>query len=110
MNNQHGKTIEAFNAKEPTFADLVRSGKCTINDIDIYIDKWHDEYKGPLKLHEYLGLTRAQYGKWLVNRHSLHIPVNRKQPVVQSASIRNTIVAELNRLAEDILSDSPSKN
>lgn len=33
-----------------TFVEKVKKGLCSIDDIDDYIDKWHDEYQGNLKL------------------------------------------------------------
>ena len=50
---------------------MLQSGKCTADDIDTYIDKWHDEYNGPKKLYEYLGMTEQQYGRWLVDPSAL---------------------------------------
>ncbi len=43
--------------------DDVRAGKDV--DIDDYIDRWHDDPNpfGP-KLHEFLGMTWAQYKHW----------------------------------------------
>ena len=54
-----------------TFVGMLQSGQCSADDIDIYIDKWHDEYNGTKKLHEYLGMTKPQYDRWLVNPNSL---------------------------------------
>lgn len=59
------------NIPEKTFVEMFKNGECTENDIETYIDKWHDEYDGKLKLYEYLGMTKEQYNAWLVNPHSL---------------------------------------
>lgn len=57
--------------KEKTFAEMVRTNQCSIEDIDDHIDKWHDEYEGDLALHEYLGMTDAEYEQWLTDPGSL---------------------------------------
>lgn len=51
-----------------TFADRYRNGQ----QIDILdeIDAWHEDAKG-LELHEYLGLTREQYARWVEDPSSL---------------------------------------
>lgn len=60
-----------------TFVDKVKKGLCSIDDIDDYIDKWHDEYQGNLKLYEYLGMTEDEYEKWLTNSDSLKTMYNK---------------------------------
>ena len=49
-----------------TFIDLVRMGKADPDDIDNYVDAWHDS--GPdetRKLHEFLGMTWDEYARWV---------------------------------------------
>ena len=58
-------------ATEKTFVEMFQRGECTADDIDVYIDKWHDEYNGPLALYEYLGMTKQQYDRWLVDSNML---------------------------------------
>ena len=58
-------------AKEKTFVEMLQRGECSADDIDVYIDKWHDGYHGPLKLYEYLGMTKQQYDRWLVDSKTL---------------------------------------
>lgn len=60
------------NSNEKTFLEMLKTGECNADDIDIYIEKWHDEYNGPLKLHEYLGMTEKQYEKWLKDPKALY--------------------------------------
>ena len=59
------------NDVEKTFVEMLQNGKCTANDIDVYIDKWHDEYNGTKKLYEYLGMTKQQYDRWMVEPDAL---------------------------------------
>lgn len=58
-------------ATEKTFVEMFQRGECTADDIDVYIDKWHEEYNGPLALYEYLGMTKQQYDRWLVDSNTL---------------------------------------
>lgn len=55
-----------------TFADKLRSGDACQDDINDWIDAWHEAEGKPtscggqeITLREYLGLTEAQYGRWL---------------------------------------------
>lgn len=38
-----------------------------MNDIDDAIAAWHDDETIAVALHEYLGMTWEQYGKWFVS-------------------------------------------
>ena len=67
-----------MNNKEITFVEMVKNGQCSIDEIDDYIDKWHDEYNGNLKLHEYLGMTDDEYNQWLTNPSSLKTMFHRE--------------------------------
>ena len=68
MNEQSQKDMVAT---EKTFVEMLQRGECSADDIDVYIDKWHDEYNGPLALYEYLGMTKQQYDQWLVDSNML---------------------------------------
>ncbi|MGW6927376.1 hypothetical protein ACWGA9_39990 [Streptomyces sp. NPDC054950] len=43
-----------------TFVSAALSGRASIDDLDDYIDDWHDE-GSDLPLYEYLGMTRDEY-------------------------------------------------
>lgn len=62
--------------KENTFVDMLREGLCSVEDIDDYIEKWHNEYNGNLELYEYLGMTEDEYDSWLTNPKSLKTMFN----------------------------------
>ena len=51
-----------------TFAERYRNGQRP--DILDEIDAWHDS-PGDLELHEYLGLTKEQYARWVEEPSSL---------------------------------------
>lgn len=59
------------NDAEKTFVEMLKSGECATNDIDTYIGKWHNEYNGKKKLYEYLGMTKQQYDRWMVEPGAL---------------------------------------
>lgn len=49
------------------FIDDVLAGKASYEDLEDYIDKWHECGGYGVELHEYLGLTLEQYEKWSGN-------------------------------------------
>jgi DNA-binding transcriptional ArsR family regulator len=57
--------------KTETFAYLYIRGKAHADDIDNFVDNWHQGGTG-LALHEFLGLSRDQYARWVENPNSLH--------------------------------------
>ena len=46
------------------FIDDVIAGRATYDDLENYVDKWHECGGCGVELHEYLGLTLEQYAKW----------------------------------------------
>jgi hypothetical protein len=47
-----------------SFVDKFLAGEVKETDIDDYISEWH-ESTSSLTLHEYLGMTWEEYGRWL---------------------------------------------
>lgn len=60
-----------------TFFELYALGNVLPDDIDDYIDAWHERFKdgiakpGTPPLHEYLGLTSDEYAVWLGDASAL---------------------------------------
>lgn len=55
-------------AGSPTFFDLYSRGQALPDDIDDFVDRWHegaDPQARSLPLHEYLGLTVDEYELWV---------------------------------------------
>lgn len=53
-----------------TFMDLLKEGKVDWEDIDDFIDQWHQLYNEDslnvdLPLYEFLGMTQKEYAMWL---------------------------------------------
>jgi hypothetical protein len=54
----------------PKFFDLYSQGHALADEIDDFIDEWHegaDPEARNLPLHDYLGLTRDEYEIWVLN-------------------------------------------
>jgi hypothetical protein len=49
---------------QQNFVSLALAGKVSADEIDDYVDKWHNSPSG-LELHEYMGITRDEYAIWL---------------------------------------------
>lgn len=49
------------------FMDLFIQGKVKAEEIDDYIDIWHDEVTDIPFLHEFLGMTATEYANWVEN-------------------------------------------
>ena len=55
-------------ARAPSFLDLYSRGEASADDIDDFVDRWHDAgepWAQDLELHEYLGMTHEEYEVWL---------------------------------------------
>lgn len=55
---------------EATFIDLSMSGKVMLDEIDDYVDAWHDDPAG-VELPDYLGMTFEEYALWAVSPDTL---------------------------------------
>jgi hypothetical protein len=49
---------------QSSFLALALAGAIPLGEIDQYVDRWHDSVGYPA-LHDYLGMTRDEYGLWL---------------------------------------------
>jgi len=93
------------NEKEKSFFEMFTNGECKAEDIDTYIDKWHDEYNGTLKLYEYLGMTKRQYDDWLINPDSL---LSMKPSNDNNKSQTVCAAKQLIKLAKELITDTPT--
>lgn len=58
----------ATDARPPSFRELYRRGMILADAIDDFVARWHDGadvWASNLPLHEYLGLSRAEYEAWV---------------------------------------------
>ena len=82
---------------------IIYCGKCTANDIDTYIDKWHDEYNGTKKLYEYLGMTKQQYNKWMVDPNALESMFPNNTTTQKSNEVR--VAKQLIKIAKQLIEE-----
>jgi hypothetical protein len=64
-----------------TFVDLCKNGKIKkpLDEIDNFIDKWHNDLKTDLELYEYLGLSLDEYNLFINNSKALIDILNNKK-------------------------------
>ena len=55
---------------EAKFADLCLKGEACADEIDDFVDRWH-ESAADVPLHEFLGLSRDEYALWVERPDSL---------------------------------------
>jgi hypothetical protein len=54
-----------------SFVELVLAGEALAEDIDDFIDRWHNSPNDKRSIAEFLGLSENEYGLWVENPHSL---------------------------------------
>jgi hypothetical protein len=47
-----------------SFIDLCLSGDVLEDEIDSFVDSWHEDDETTLELHEYLGMSWEEYSVW----------------------------------------------
>lgn len=63
--------------KQKTFVDEALAADDSSDpdeSIDDWVDRWHNDKSTQLPLHEYLGMSWEQYGRWLEKPSSL-VPI-----------------------------------
>lgn len=48
-----------------TFIESVRDNETTIDDLDLWVDFWHESGTCHISLREYLGMNTSQYVMWM---------------------------------------------
>jgi hypothetical protein len=73
------KLIKQDFVSRTTFLDDVLRGRATVDEIDDYIDRWHDapgdSEAASMKLHEFLGMTWDEYRLWGEKPSSLRFTI-----------------------------------
>ncbi len=62
--------------KSYSFIELCVMDEASLDDIDKYINKWHDDERSDITLHEYLGMTEYEYKCWVHSPNILESIVN----------------------------------
>lgn len=68
--------------KNGTFLNAVLSGAAAQEDIDDYVRKWH-EGASQKSLREFLGFTREDYARWLLDADVLDSIINKESKVAR---------------------------
>jgi hypothetical protein len=75
-------------SSQPPFLDLLTAGKVSPEQIDDFVDRWH-ETSGGRELHDYLGMTAEEYSLWLRVPDALRYVVaarRNKQPLAETVA------------------------
>jgi hypothetical protein len=70
------------------FIDLALNGSVLADDIDDFIDNWHDNDSGET-LHDYLGLTWQEYSLWVSDASYLSLILSarhRNRPLIDAVN------------------------
>src|ERR1035438_5114585 len=93
-----GSMMSENRVAEPrrTFMDLLLSGDAMSQDIDDFVDSWHDgaeeDASASMELSEYLGMTDEEYRLWVEQPESLRYMVAARKadlPVINFLKTRN---------------------
>ena len=79
-------------SNELTFIEGVLSGDYLINEIDDFVDEWHDS-DGDKSLSEFLGMTEEEYKLWVTKGDS---------------SLKAIIFSRVNQISLDSFFQNPS--
>ena len=69
-----------------TFASLCLSGDALLEDIDNFVDAWHDNSLG-MNIYDYLGMTRQEYALWVERPDALSFILNAREKDTLSKTI-----------------------
>ena len=106
-------------SKVRNFVSLALTGEALTDEIDDYVDQWHDNPSG-LSLHDYLGMNRDEYALWLSSPDALPLIIasrklNRPLDVIANDNLQAMRLAaraddttKIKRLQAWLLSRTPS--
>lgn len=59
------------NRTNDNFIDLCLAGHALADDIDQFVDRWHDGQGPGMELHDFLGMSFDEYSLWVERPHAL---------------------------------------
>jgi hypothetical protein len=63
-----------------SFIDRCISGDAFLDEVDDYIDEWHDNsISEDTELHEYLGMTLLEYSLWITNPNIIGLIIDARR-------------------------------
>ena len=92
-------------SSRPAFIDLCVEGKVPLDDLDDFVDQWHEAPEG-IELHDYLGMTQEEYSLWLRVPDALPCIVKARR---EGKSLTDVVVNECHDLRLASQSDDKSK-
>lgn len=72
------------------------SGDVFLDEIDDYVDAWHDDSSSTMELYEYLGMTQSEYSLWMTTPSILGLIVNARR---NGHSLEDLPMVEIQALA-----------
>lgn len=81
-----------------TFMDRMLRGEVMADEIDDFVDFWHDS-DSSVPLHEFLGMSEAEYGLWVSSPSMLGVIVNARYKKQRLADAVNDNLRQRRRLA-----------
>ena len=61
------------------FLDEVLAGRARPEDVDDWVEAWHESPAGSGELHDFLGLTWEEYGLWARDPEAIHAILSARQ-------------------------------
>jgi hypothetical protein len=92
-------------SRKPAFIDLCLEGKALLDEIDDFIDQWHETPEGR-ELDDYLGMTQEEYSLWLRVPDALSYIIKARH---QSKSLTDAVVQGCQTLCLAARTDDQSK-
>jgi DNA-binding transcriptional ArsR family regulator len=68
--------------KQQAFASLYAEGRVTADEIDDFVDMWHEGGTG-MPLHDFLGLSREEYARWVAEPDALESALHKREHEVR---------------------------
>jgi hypothetical protein len=87
-------------SSERRFLDLLIAGKVSPDQIDDFVDRWH-EAPGGRELHDHLGMTSEEYSLWLRVPDALQYVVAARQEMKPLAETVARVCRESRQTAPD---------
>lgn len=58
------------------FVQAVIAGEASIDDVDDHVEAWHEDLQDQTGLAQYLGMSDAQYARWIGDAGQLEIIID----------------------------------
>jgi hypothetical protein len=83
---------------KPNFMQLALQGYALPDDIDDFVDDWHDGASND-EIYEFLGMTLEEYTLWVSNPDSLPIIITARHRHIPLVNAVNDNIVEVERIA-----------